>query len=123
INDKIVTKNYEKVRKEYITLATTNSVVGAINDSELNKITRPLSTYNAIIEGDFPTEDRLLPVDLELKLKKGARVIFVKNDKGRRWVNGTSGVIHDITEEGIMVKIDEEGFHEIVTVDMDEWEN
>jgi ATP-dependent DNA helicase PIF1 len=123
INNRIVTKDYEKVRREYVTLATTNSVVGAINDSELNKINNPLFTFQAIIEGDFPTEDRILPVDVELKLKKGARVIFVKNDKGRRWVNGTLGTIVSLGDEGIKVKIMDEGFHEIVTVELEEWEN
>ncbi|HSW96949.1 MAG TPA: AAA family ATPase [Candidatus Saccharimonadales bacterium] len=123
INERIVTKDYEKVRKEYVTLATTNSVVGAINDSELNKINESVHAYSATIEGNFPTEDRALPVDLELKLKKGARVIFVKNDKGRRWVNGTLGTVHDIGDEGIKIKIDDEGFHEIVTVEPESWEN
>jgi ATP-dependent DNA helicase PIF1 len=123
INERIVTKDYEKVRREYVTLATTNSVVSAINDSELNKIQEPIHAYSATIEGNFPTEDRTLPVDLELKLKKGARVIFVKNDKGRRWVNGTLGTVHEIGEDGIKIKIHDEGFHEIVTVEPESWEN
>lgn len=123
INKNIVTKDFAKVRREYITLATTNSVVAAINDSELNKIDKPLFTYKATIEGNFPTEERLLPVDLELNLKVGARVIFVKNDKGRRWVNGTSGTVHSLEKDVITVKLDIPGFHEIVTVPLEEWEN
>lgn len=123
INERIVTKDFEKVRKEYITLATTNSVVNAINDSELNKIDSPLHTFTAEIEGNFPTEDRILPVEMELKLKKGARIIFIKNDKGRRWVNGTAGVVHEIGDEGIKIKVTDAGFHEIVTVEKAEWEN
>ena len=123
VNSRIVTHDYEKVRREFITLATTNSVVAGINDSELNKIDAPLFTYQAVVEDDFPTEDRTLPVELELKLKKGARVIFVKNDKARRWVNGTSGVVDALDKDGIKVKLDEEGFHDVVTVPIEEWEN
>lgn len=123
INKRVVTKNYEKVRREFITLATTNSVVAGINDSELNKIDAPLFVYNAAIEGDFPVEERILPVDMELRLKKGARVIFVKNDKARRWVNGTSGVVESLDRDSIRVKLDEEGFHDVVTVPIEEWEN
>lgn len=123
INEKIVVKDFEKIRKTYVTLATTNSVVNGINDSELAKIDSPLFTYTANVENNFPTEDRLLPVDLELKLKKGARVIFVKNDKARRWVNGTSGVIEGLEKDTITVKLDEEGFHKIVTIEKTEWEN
>jgi len=123
INNQVVTHDYEKVRREYITLATTNSIVAAINDSELNKINNPLRIFEADIEGDFPTEDRVLPVEMTLKLKKGAKVIFIKNDGGRRYVNGTSGVIHEIGDEGIKVKLDEAGFHEIVTVEKSVWEH
>jgi len=123
VNDRLVTHNYEKVRREFITLATTNSVVSGINDSELNKIDAPLFTYNATVAGNFPTEERALPVEMELKLKKGARVIFVKNDKARRWVNGTSGVIEVLEKDGIKVKLDEDGFHKIITVPIEEWEN
>jgi ATP-dependent exoDNAse (exonuclease V) alpha subunit len=118
-----VTHDYEKVRREFITLATTNSVVAGINDSELNKIDAPLFTYVAKIEDNFPTEERALPVDMELKLKKGARVIFVKNDKARRWVNGTSGVVESLDKDSVRVKLDEEGFHDVVTVPIEEWEN
>lgn len=123
INDRVVVKDYEKVRREFITLATTNSVVAGINDSELNKIDGPLFTYNATVEGNFPTEERTLPVEIDLKLKKGARVIFIKNDKGRRWVNGTSGFVDSIDKHTIKVRLDDPGFHEIVTVPIEEWEN
>lgn len=123
INNRIVTHDYVKVRREFITLATTNSVVNGINDSELNKIDSPLFTYEAVVEGDFPTEDRALPVDLTLNLKKGARVIFIKNDKARRWVNGTSGVVSALEKDKVLVKLDEEGFHNIVTVPIETWEN
>ena len=123
INTRVVVKDYEKIRREYITLATTNSVVNAINDSELNKINNPTFSFDASVEGNFPTEDRILPVEMELNLKKGARVIFVKNDKGRRWVNGTSGIVHEVNYEVVKVKLEEEGFHEIVSVPLEEWEN
>lgn len=123
INARVVVKDFEKVRREYITLATTNNVVTAINDSELNKIDSQEYMYKATIEGDFPTEDRTLPVEMELKLKKGARVIFTKNDKGRRWVNGTAGVVESLDKDKIKIKLNDPGFHEIVTVPVEEWEN
>lgn len=123
INTQLVTNNYEKIRREFITLATTNNVVKGINDSELNKINDNLFSYNATIEGNFPVEERALPVEIELTLKIGARVIFVKNDKSHRWVNGTTGIIHSLTKAEIKVKLDEVGFHDIVTVPIVEWEN
>lgn len=109
-------------RNKYITLTTTNAVANSINESELNKINQPVFTYTAQIEGDFPT-NTALPAELELNLKKGARVMFVKNDKGRMWVNGTLGTIHALEKEKIEVKIEENGRNEIVTVSRVKWEN
>ena len=123
INKQVVTHDYEKIRRDYITLATTNSVVAAINDSELNKIDGPLKVFEAEVKGDFPTEDRVLPAELILKLKRGAKVIFLKNDSGKRYVNGTVGIIHEIDDTGIKVKLDEVGFHEIVSVEKSIWEH
>ncbi len=110
-------------RNKYITLTTTNSVANSINESELNKINKPVFTYSAEIEGDFPTTNTSLPVELELRLKKGARVMFVKNDKGRMWVNGTLGTVHALKDDNIEVKIEENGRQEIVTVTKEKWEN
>ncbi len=110
-------------RSKYITLTTTNNVAQSINESELNKIDSAVYTFTAKIEGKFPTENTALPVELELKLKKGARVMFVKNDKGRMWVNGTVGKVHEVTNESIKVAIDEPGRSEIVDVPIEEWEN
>ncbi len=49
--------------------------------------------------------------------------MFVKNDKGRMWVNGTIGVVEEVGEEVIKVKIDEATRSEIVDVPVEEWEN
>jgi ATP-dependent exoDNAse (exonuclease V) alpha subunit len=117
ITDKVIDRN------KYITLTTTNAVSQAINESELNKINSPEQKYTATIDGIFPTENTSIPVELELKLKKGARVMFVKNDKGKMWVNGTIGVVHELTEDSIKVAIDEPGRSEIVDVPREEWEN
>lgn len=48
------------------------------------------------------------PAVLELKLKRGARVIFNKNDlpPEPRWVNGTAGTISKLEENKIFIKLD-----------------
>jgi ATP-dependent exoDNAse (exonuclease V) alpha subunit len=121
INQRLAEKSLQ--RNKFITLTTTNLVANSINESELNKINHPLFTYKAEIEGDFPTTNTALPVELQLNLKKGARVMFVKNDKGRMWANGTLGTIHALTEDKIEVKIEENGRSEIVSVPKERWEN
>lgn len=50
-----------------------------------------------------------LPALRDLRIKKDARVMFIKNDSDGRWVNGTVGVISeclDKTKKCIKVKID-----------------
>ncbi len=105
----------------YIVLCPTNAAVDSINRLKLANIDAPVFTYTATTEGDFPTEGRYLPVEMTLHLKVGARVLFVKNDKGGKWVNGTLGTVVRLDTDTIMVKID--GRREPVVVTVDTWEN
>jgi ATP-dependent exoDNAse (exonuclease V) alpha subunit len=121
INDKI--KNVNKINDYIITLTTTNKVSIAINEEKLNSMDHPLYTYKARIEGIFPTDNKSLPMELELKLKKSAKVLFIKNDKGRRWVNGTQGIIYGLSDKYIKVKIKDQYSTKIVEVSPETWEN
>ncbi len=47
-----------------------------------------------------------LPCSLELKIKVGAKVMFVKNDAQRRWVNGSIGVVMDVRDGQIEVEVE-----------------
>ena len=46
---------------------------------------------------------------MELEVKPGAQIIFIKNDYDRRWVNGTIGTISGIDEEDTLYVITEDG--------------
>ena len=111
----------EKVNDSYVILCTTNKVVEGINNNKLLAIHKPEFRYLAITEGVFPTEERHLPVELELKLKVGSRVLFVKNDSEGQWVNGTTGTVEKLEEKLVVVKID--GSEKLVEVHKDSWEN
>ena len=87
-----------------ITLATTNNAVNAINSIHLSQLTGKLFTYRAYIEGDL--ERASFPTEEFLQLKEGAQVMFLKNDKEKRWVNGTLGFIKSLSENEIKVDID-----------------
>jgi len=113
----------DKLNDKYVTLTTTNSVAQGINDQHLAEIDSKLFTYTAQVEGDFPTEGKGLPIELELKLKTGARVMFVKNDKGRQWLNGTLGTVKELEDNMIKIKIDDAEGGKVVEVNKEEWEN
>jgi len=106
---------------KHIILCTTNKVAEGINETKLAAINNEAFIYHAEIEGNFPTEERNIPAEIELKLKKDARVLFVKNDSGGQWVNGSTGVVSSLSEDSIQVKLDETGI--AVEVHEDVWEN
>jgi tetratricopeptide (TPR) repeat protein/energy-coupling factor transporter ATP-binding protein EcfA2 len=89
----------------YSTLATKRDSVDYINEKKLDEINEPAYHCLGIIEGDFPSSS--LPTPLDLTLKIGAQVIFIKNDMDRRWVNGSIGVVSDISDmENVTVLLD-----------------
>jgi hypothetical protein len=112
--------NGSLINDHHIVLCTTNKSAESINNLKLQFINNPLYLYNTEIEGAFQTEDRNLPFMMELKLKKGARVLFIRNDKEGRWVNGTLGEVNKVSNDIIEVKMDS---GEIVEVGKETWEN
>lgn len=103
-----------------ITLATRRDTVDYINEQQLAQLDGQPCMFKGTITGDFPESS--LPTPMELSLKPGAQIIFIRNDKEKRWVNGTIGTIIAIDEEeGIIGIVDEDG-HEF-DVERELWEN
>jgi hypothetical protein len=107
--------------ERFITLTTHNARADAINRNELEKLPGHPYSYEAEVSGDF--DSRSVTADHRLLLKKGAQVMFVKNDKGenRRYFNGKIGVVTRISEDAIRVGFPgEEGELE---VEKETWKN
>ena len=103
-----------------ITLAARRDTVDFINEQQLAALDGDPITFVGKIQGDFPESS--LPTPMELQLKPGAQIIFIKNDKEKRWVNGTLGTIEYIDEEeGLIGIITESGLE--FDVERDIWEN
>ena len=103
-----------------ITLATRRDIVDYTNEQQQAALDGNPSTFFGVIKGDFP--ETSLPTPIELQLKPGAQVIFIKNDKDKRWVNGTLGVVDYIDEEeGLIGVITEDGREH--DVEREVWEN
>ena len=103
-----------------ITLATRRDTVDYINEQHLSALDGSPSVFFGSITGDFP--ETSLPTPMELQLKPGAQVIFIKNDKDKRWVNGTLGTIDYIDEEAGVIGIVNEQAQEF-DVEREVWEN
>jgi tetratricopeptide (TPR) repeat protein len=91
----------------FITLATRRDQVDHINNSKLEELPGEEFVSNGWVEGEFPESS--LPTQLNLSLKEKAQVIFIENDRDRRWVNGTIGMISGIDEDGNVYVLLEDG--------------
>ena len=108
-----------KQNERYITLATKRDNVDHINEKKLAEIDAPEFHHVGVIEGDFP--ESILPTAIDLVLKEGAQVIFLRNDPERRWVNGTIGTIIQLTDMGdVIAELDT---CKTVLVEKETWRN
>ncbi len=92
----------------YITLCSRNATADRINQRELSLLDTPEFEFLAEVKGSF--DPSLYPTESALRLKKGAQVMFVKNDvEERQFVNGTIGKITELKKDTIIVQTEESG--------------
>ncbi|HLN56232.1 MAG TPA: helix-turn-helix domain-containing protein [Bacteroidales bacterium] len=105
----------------YITLTTHNHQAASINDSKLAKLPGTTHLFRAVVENEFPESS--YPNVNELVLKKGAQVMFVKNDiSGEKlFFNGKIGSIEAFDGDVIIVKCPGDDFN--IRVEIAEWQN
>lgn len=105
----------------YIFITTHNRKADDINNSRLKELTDPVYQFNPEIKGDFP--DYLFPIEHTMQLKRGAQVMFLKNDysgKGQ-YYNGKIGHIESLSKDTIKVGFKDGS--ESVWVEKYTWEN
>lgn len=104
----------------FIRLTTHNKQADTLNREELDKIKSASYYFQAEVEGDFSPYN--YPIDESLELKKGAQVMFIKNDSSGRqqFFNGKIGLITSINDDFIEVKTSDE---DLIIVEKYTWEN
>ena len=104
----------------FITLTTSNYIADRENERRLQAIQLMEYKFEAELKGDF--DEERVPANNVLRLKKGAQVIFIKNDIGgdRRWVNGTIGKIEFVADDIIEVRLPNGTTHKI---EQEPWEH
>lgn len=104
--NKRLTEDFEhKKYEDFIRLTTTNAEAKAVNEFRLRALKGKPQVFEGQIKGEVDMKQ--LPTEMELLLKVGARIMFVNNDSGGRWVNGTLGHVTEMTEEGIVAELDD----------------
>jgi len=114
--------NFNPDKEEgYISLTTHNANSNRVNQEQLNSLQERPHTYTATTTGIFP--EYIFPTVERLVLKKGAQVMFVKNDSKpeKEFFNGKIGQIIDIKGETIIVKCKED--RRPIEVAKEKWDN
>lgn len=105
----------------YITLTTHNNQAQAINDLKLEGLPGRTHSFTAVIKDDFP--ELSYPNAVELVLKEGAQVMFVKNDLSgdKLFFNGKIGKVISFEDDVIVVKCPDDESN--IRVGKAEWQN
>lgn len=96
----------EGLSLDMLELHSHNKNVDEINNQKLAQIKSKEYIYKMETHGRASLVENLIRNCLSpeiLKLKKGAKVIFTKNDIEGKYVNGTMGVVEDLDDNGIVV--------------------
>ena len=105
----------------YIRLTTHNYQAQRVNEQQLAALPGQSFDFKAGIEGNFP--ETAYPADRILQLKKGAQIMFIKNDSSGegRYYNGKIGIVTSVARDHIMVlgKGDSKDF----ALGLEEWAN
>jgi len=110
--------SFQSEDSSHIILATHNYIVNNTNSTKLDQLNTEEFTYEAVIDGEFSHKN--FPTVQFLDLKEGAQVMFIKNDKYKRYHNGKIGKIKKLKSNEIIVAFDE---GKEISVEIAVWES
>ena len=110
-------------KKGHIVLSTHNNTADTINQQQLELLSNRSHKFEGKLTGDFNLKS--VPADMELQLKEGAQVMFIKNDSQspKRFFNGKIGLVDRITPDGIKVSFPSEPNTPPMLVEKETWKN
>lgn len=95
----------------FTTLLPTKAEVEMLNQHHIDQLDTVGYSYKAEIVFDkYPNKNHnletIFPISNMLYLKKGVLVMMVANDSDHRWVNGTLGIVENLSDKWVSVAID-----------------
>ena len=91
-----------KDRDAYVILTPTNQVANELNQMFLNQLPGQEWINEAEITGTYA--DGAHPTEQALLLKEGAKVIMIRNDADKRWVNGTLAKVSKLEGDRVWIE-------------------
>ncbi len=105
---------------EVITLTTHNYKADELNQRELRNLKTTSHIFDAHLEGEFP--ESMYPVQVQLELKEGAQIMFVRNDnETKMYFNGKLATVKKIEGDDVWVEMAES--HARYQLKRERWEN
>lgn len=104
-------------RENSVLITPFRAVAERINAERLAQIATDPVIYHGELTGNFSEHDVPAPMNLELKV--GALVVFVKN--GDRWHNGSMGIVQSLGAREIIVQMLNKN-RDVVTVKPEKWQ-
>lgn len=92
----------------YVILTPTNAAAHRINMAYLDALAGTPRKYEAGVTGEYNAASQ--PTDATLLLKPGAKVILLRNDPDKRWVNGTVARISRLDEKRVWIALNGEEY-------------
>ncbi len=106
---------------EAIRLTTHNYKADTINERELEALAGEVTVIESVTEDLFP--ENIFPLPSQLKLKEGAQVMFIRNDRtgAGRYYNGKLAKVVSVDEEEVQVQLADSTTK--LTLEKETWEN
>jgi ATP-dependent exoDNAse (exonuclease V) alpha subunit len=109
LNQKLNPEFKPKLNDFYICLTPTNELSRQMNEERMAGLPGRTYHYQGCLEGKF--DNKQLPTDVDLSLKKNSQVMLLNNDSMGRWVNGSIGKV-------VGIKKDDEKEIDVVLVEL-----
>ena len=101
-------------------LTARNDSADKYNKDQLAALKGTAQIFTGQSSGQFNLDGDQLPAPSSLELKEGARVMLLKNDAERRWVNGSLATVIKMTGNQVKVRLDNS--NEIAEIESHNWE-
>lgn len=106
---------------KHIQLTTHNHKAESINKAALQKLKGKTLRFKAEIVDDFP--EKMFPADEELELKIGAQIMFLVNDKEKRYFNGKIAKLLDVSEDQEKIEVQFDNEERKFWIEKHTWDN
>ena len=101
LNTRVSSEEIHHLAPGEVMLTARRNQSKAYNQKCLEALKGESVCFEAVCEGEFVSKDA--PTEASLYLKRGAQVMFVRNDAEGLFVNGEIGIVTDLTEKEVTV--------------------